>query len=352
MRGRKGFTIIELLTAMTLFLTLGIALFGMLRSGLGLFRQGESRRSGCERAIALLEAIAADLRAACASGGSLSPDPDILLLGDRDAGGRARLRFVRSIPRELADETTRLAGSVPGASEDLDFASPADLALKAGEGKLRGLRGLAEVAYVCEPDPDAADGAPLFLRRGMFAPPGGEASLMKDVNLKEERLAILSQGILFFGVEFLLDGEDPEPLDEWDSTLGRLKEFRFFAGPDSLADTRDDVYPRAVRITFTIEKEERGLAEAKLDAPVTAADRTLPISGTKDMPGPGDAVPFVKIGDEWIRIAGKDSRSITAAERGARSTAAARHERGAKVHWGDTFSRWVELKTRGGAIVR
>jgi hypothetical protein len=350
LRPAGGFTLIELLTAMTLFLTLGLVLFGLLRSGLGLFQQGESRRSSYERGIALLDEIASDLRAARGGEGWLSPDPDVRFLVDRDREGRQRLRFVRSVPRELSDEASRLAGSLPGGSEDLDFG----IRLAAArQGQVRGLRGLAEEAYVSEPAGEG-DPAVLALKRAMKAPPGGDTSLFHDENLAgedaPERLRALAAGLLYFGVECVVLGEEPEFLDEWDSTLARLPSFRHHAGKDSAGDPRDDLFPAAVRITLTIEREDTGGRGAKLDEPISPSDRILRVSNARDLPGPAAAYPFVKIGREWIRVGGKDADRLTASERGARGSVAARHERGARVHAGETLVRWVTLRCRREAL--
>ncbi|MBI1852649.1 MAG: prepilin-type N-terminal cleavage/methylation domain-containing protein [Planctomycetes bacterium] len=356
-RARGGFTLIELLTAMSLFLTLGIVLFGLLRQGLGLYHQGESRRTSYERGLALLDEIATDLRAARGGIGLLTPDPDILFLVDHDSDGRQRLRFVRSIPREMADEDLRLAGSMPGGDKDFEFG---EFRARSSDPKKapawRALRGLAEVAWVCRPagegsDPDRRS---MTLERAMKAPPGGDSSLMKNENLTPERTHALASGVLYFGVDLMADAgtDEPELLDEWDSSRARLKTFRWHVGPDSLADPRDDLFPRAVRLTVTIEREDAGAAAPKVDATVNAKDRRIPVSTTEDLPGPTDPFPFVKIGDEWVRVAGTDrsGSTLTAAERGARDTTAAPHERGARVHTGQTLIRWVELPCHREAV--
>jgi hypothetical protein len=347
----RGFTIIELLTAMTLFLTLGIVLFGLLRQGLGLFQQGESRRSSYERGIALLDELAADLRLARAGGGLLAADPDIALLVDRDAADHVRLRFVRPVPRELAEEPARAAGSIPGGEADLDFMAPRSGPEK-GAPIVRGLRGLAEVAYVCDPDPSKDDPAPLRLRRAMKAPPGGEGSLFVDENLEDERFRTLASGVLHFGVEAVLAGEDPEFVDSWDSTRGRLKTFSFFVGPQSLTDFRDDLFPSALRLTLTLEREDAGALVPKLDSEISEKERVIAVSNAKDLPAASDAYPFVKIENEWIRVAGKDLGTFTASERGARGSTAVRHARGARVHSGETLARWVEMSGHREAIAR
>jgi prepilin-type N-terminal cleavage/methylation domain-containing protein len=348
---RNGFTLIELLTAMSLFLTLGIVLFGLLRQGLGLFHQGETRRSSYERGLALLDEIADDLRAAQGGIGLLTPDPDVQFLVDRDREGRQRLRFVRTVPREMADEGTRLAGSAAGVEAEFDFGSHPAID-PAKPPAWRALRGLAEVAWTSQLGPEGSDRATLVLTRAMKAPPGGDGSLFKDENLVPERSRVVANGILHFGVEMLPSAEtdEPELFDDWDSTLGRLKTFRWHVGTASMADPRDDVFPRAVRLTLVIEREDAGVTAPKVDAVVTARDRSIPVSSTQDLPSSGDPFPFVKIGEEWVRVAGLEASAIVTAERGARGTTASIHERGARVHSGTTLTRWVELLCRREAL--
>src|SRR5688572_27174017 len=89
-----GYTLMEVLIAMGILVTLGGGLVSLLGHGVTVWSTAEKRGRAYETARALLERIAEDLR-----GAAVRRDESRVLarfLADEDPAGRQRLRFVRA----------------------------------------------------------------------------------------------------------------------------------------------------------------------------------------------------------------------------------------------------------------
>jgi prepilin-type N-terminal cleavage/methylation domain-containing protein len=381
----RGYTLIELLVAMSILILLGGGLVAVLHQGVTLWRTAENRGRVFEQARVVLDRLASDLRSTVIRSHSGDDNAWIRFVCDFDSLGRQRLRFVRSISGETEDPILREGGRL------LNIRAPAAVdgdqdVREAREGLLGAPGGLMEVFYGLDPRPGERR-----LWRGARTPVGGGDSLFHDRNLEGERGAAAggyeatadaaqpgreapfagsvqpaTEGVLFLGFGFwgpttntwdyaakpLLEprpGEKSGPLIVWDSTRAILDlppeagVFGFSRRSTSLNDPSDDIFPAMVEVTLVL-REDSGPLGARLSENITSSSTSFllstPISLRED---PRDR--FILVEEEWIGVEGIDGRRVTVAAggRGARETKAASHEQGSRVEAGVTFRRVIEI---------
>ncbi|MHC4779321.1 MAG: hypothetical protein ACYTFG_12165, partial [Planctomycetota bacterium] len=300
-------------------------------------------------------------------------DVRVRLLCDLDFNRRYRLRFVRTLKGDMAEENLRYSatGSPDVFVDELTGREDKDKNLKP-------LSGLMEVAYVMDPDPDSD-----ILYRGIRSPIGGEESLFNNANLDTrkkvlDRCTPVSNGVLYLGFLFwtqftttwnlqtaLSDqlGSPCGPEVMWDSTRGILSHpkdssakgkasvFWLATGEASQDYPSDDVFPRQIQIHLCVSAGG-GAPHARLAADLDKRDRTIEVDSAGGFPTEDDPDLFryVKIGNEWIffesRTAFKfETRSQA---RGARGTKRTHHEMGEEVWGGRTFVLTVKIPAHRG----
>jgi len=393
-----GYTLMEILIAMGILVTLGGGLVSLLGHGVSVWNTAEKRGRVYETARALLERIAEDLR-----GAAVRRDESRVLarfLADEDPSGRQRLRFVRATSSESSDPVLRQGGRflgprAPALYDGFDDAS------EGASGTLRPAGGLMEVLYLLDPRPEGRS-----VWRGVRAPPGGPDSLFIDANVEEEAspsrsaapapaaakkeavpakegaapgktvvlerfyledvAAVVADDIIHLGFRFWTQAtntwDDVPPLDDprrpdaksgpssfWDSTRAVLaipagrEEGSWRPVPGSIEDPSDDVFPERVEVTVVIGEEEM-LFGPRLAETLGEKDRALTLTAPLALPdAPTDR--FVLVGGEWVQIESVEGLRlvVTASGRGARFTKAARHDSGTRVEAGLTFRRVVEI---------
>lgn len=382
MNRSRGFTLIELISAVAIFGVLAAMLFQMIKGSLDVWRTGEQGRQTQEKGVVLMDEIASDLRMLRAD-----PAPGVSLLGagssrsrraaagtapevrlgceyaafDLDMDGRdesilQRLRLVRSCPEELFDARLRRAGTVPGGEA---FSSDVGEAQEA----VRAPGGLAEVGYaVLRLPAKESDPALLSLYRLFRTPIGGDDSLF-HTNLfdrpkgLESQAVPLADNVLHLGFEFWSrdtrswDDEpdtDVGPLTVWDSTRGALLEegtyndFLLSKGEESLSRGDDDVFPRRIRVTLVLAMDLDSVTTIRLVAGVGPAGRSLRVDNLKEFEGSRQGDQYLKVGGEWMKWTRGVADELKVV-RGQRNSAALAHEIGARVHLGRTFRRVVEI---------
>ncbi|MBI4878199.1 MAG: prepilin-type N-terminal cleavage/methylation domain-containing protein [Planctomycetes bacterium] len=363
----QGFTLIELVTAIAIFGILVGMLSQMIKGALDVWRMGEGGREALERASSLLEFIAADLRMLRADSAPGAGEAPVRLIADHgfydldldqaEESVLQRLRFVRSCPEERFDSRVRLAGDHPGGT-----AAVSDTEQGGGQAELAP-GGLAEIAYATLALPQVGrDPAPLTLYRLFRAPIGGEGSLFQGRLFDDPRRLCgaavpLADNVLYLGFEFwsrdTLSWKDaPDSaggrLTVWDSTRALLLDVEGFnrfllgKGAASLEDGSDDVFPRRVRVTLVLERDEDEAATVRLAAAMTSTSNTLRPDTFKPFAGARPPHPFLKVEGEWMewsQAAEGDVRVL----RGARNTGRRAHAAGARLRFGQTFQRVVEL---------
>jgi prepilin-type N-terminal cleavage/methylation domain-containing protein len=360
MRSRRGFTLIELLAATALFAILGTLLFQIVRGAMDVWAVGERNRELHDRASAVMDLVAEDLRSVWPglSGASEQDSRFLLEYREEDVDGDARidlrtpvLRFARLCHEERALGWLREAGDTPGAERAVTLSGEQDPTL------LRPTGGLAESLYTLMLRPGAS--LPSLMRR-FRSPVGGEGSLL-DPDLLAQPDRLLAGGIpvadqvLYFGVDLwgpdttVWDagtGVDEVPaLDTWDSTRGILPpgdpRFPYGAGEDSFWDGSDDMFPRLVRITLVLDREHGATSSGRLDETISAESRRLKLQSTTFLRAE-ESPDHVLIGSEWMRVTSIESGALVV-ERGARGSVATPHLAGDTVLVGRRFERIVRL---------
>lgn len=390
----SGFSLTELLLAMSLFSVLGMGMIALLSRSTDFLNDGASATETLDALQTFSETFESDVRTLYTQPRNFESRPDVRLYSDfveSDVGedGKPdvrlqRLFFVRLIPGEATNRVTRRAGVNVEQTKMLD--QDADLA-EAFDGLLRPTGGLMEVFWMMVPESEK-DLAVCRLYRGFRSPIGGEKTLLPIVpsndpsatdqergpvhlkDVKKVARPILS-GVLYFGVEFWsrrtktwkrdVPPQSGGPLPTWDSSRGVLPKsaltdgFYYAKVPDaagfggeewnSLDDPTDDTFPRRLRVIIVVEELGRNAKTGLLDEAVSVDDATIPLADTRFLPGTEAQERYVKIDGEWIRFEGVDGNTLTGCSRGRRGTIAKGHKVGAIVHHGRTLVREFALAT-------
>ncbi len=175
-----GFSLMELLVAMTIMVILGGALVTILKQGITTWHLAEKRGAIYERGRMVLDQIAEDLRAAAADSRSEGAGFWIRFFCDSDGRGQPRLRFTRAISGEPQDPIARQGGKFVETYSGTHYDLHGD-SIKIMEGSLLAPGGYQEVLYAMDPDP-----ARKTLWRGIRSPIGGAGSFFIDRNVEGE----------------------------------------------------------------------------------------------------------------------------------------------------------------------
>jgi prepilin-type N-terminal cleavage/methylation domain-containing protein len=389
-RTASGFSLIELMVAMSIFSVIGISIVTLLGRSTEFSRAGTSTTEVLDSLQSFTESFTADASTMYSRAGSDDGAPAVRLWSDvvrSDVTGDQkpdatirRLMFVRMIPDEATAPLTRTAGATVGARESIDQSKDQEQAEK---GQLRATCGVSEVFWTAVPE-DKDDLAMMTLYRGVVSPIGHpETTLFPSkvagdptakgpqdrgpVDLAEIRARarpVLS-GVLYFGVEFwsrrtetwdLSIAPPKGPLEMWDSTRGIMRKGKgldgfWFAKPEgsldrpTLQDPTDDTFPRRLRVTLVAEEAGQAARSGIVMGDLAADATFIELSDTKFIPGTDTTRRFVKIGDEWIEFANVDGARITGCKRGVRGTPATSHPHGSRVHYGRTVVRDIGIAT-------
>jgi hypothetical protein len=178
-----GYTLLELLVAMTIMIVLGAGLVALLKEGIQTWHVAEKRGAIYDRARMVLDQIGEDLRAVAGDSSARGDGFWIRFICDADPSGRPRLRFTRAISGEAQDPIGREGGRYletgSGSHHDQH-----DDAQDVEEGTLLPPAGYQEVLYVQDPDPEKS-----ILWRGERSPIGGPGSFFVDRNIEPEEPA-------------------------------------------------------------------------------------------------------------------------------------------------------------------
>lgn len=373
-----GYTLIEVLVAATLLVLMGAGLLTLLNQGVRIWRTSGNRGLAYERARAVLDQVAEDLRSAVVRAPGSGEAGWVRFVADAGPGDRQRVRFLRTTSSETSDPLLREGGKsllerTPAVSDGI-----ADRA-EAEAGLLAAPAGSMEVFYMFDPAPGGT-----ALWRAFRTPAGGPGSLFLDRNVSgaaseeaggEPFLAAFASRIagdlLYVGFRFwgpttntwdevppLAEASETRasgPTSWWDSTRALLDlpgEPGFFSWrrvPGSLDDPTDDIFPERVEVTVVV-RVAYARAEVRLETALGEKDEAIRIAGSFELPeDPSDR--FVRIDDEWIRCESSTPGTLAVARggRGERWTQPARHEAGALVESGATFRRIVEIPSSGRA---
>jgi prepilin-type N-terminal cleavage/methylation domain-containing protein len=366
-RGDAGFTLLELVVAMGLLSGFLLMLVRLLTTGADLFDEGERGQELLDRSASAVRVAQRALTDTC--GPRLIGRPDgrtdaRLLVHSIPTGvgeGAARVQLLRStenLDPALEDSILRTAFEAEAAAEGLRD----DEAERAVRDRLAAWprSGRGEVQLF--PWPVGEDGVFFELRRRDLPTdpmlyPVDELPVLdirdpEDLDVDFEKLVLgsrsIARGLLHFELRFwsqrtrtwqLVGTEGPER--SWDSARGGLMLgetegsdlFGLDLGPSSLADPRDDVWPRWVRVVVTVDAGPQSPPASFLTQAITDADTSVSVTRPEDIPDPSDQ-PWLKIGAEWVRFQGVVGRTLTGVRRGQRGTKAIAHPVGTPVRAG------------------
>ncbi len=336
----RGFTLMELLVAMSIFTLLGFGATAFLLLGLKSWRMAESRRDAAERAEMIFSILSEDL--GCLYTDARKAPGRAILFSDYDKAGRQRLHLTRTVPRPGADPRIAESGRSILATDTIDgVGDRASLE----RNLLRPPGDLMSVAYVLAPEerlsrvfrtPEAPYGAVKGLAGGSGAQLIAEGVMHIEYNFWSQRTTAWLPG-----------GEKTVgPSYYWDSTRGLGKEEAapdasrtrvVFRGKGSLASSQDDIFPRLIEVRIVLSPPHtRGFTFLTDD--LDEASTAIPVEWVGNYP---DAAGenFVKIDDEWIsytRIS-PDGTGFVGVKRGRRNTRPKLHKADALVRYGIGF---------------
>lgn len=390
-RDVSGFTLLELLVAMSVLVMLGTALLLILRGGLATWRRGEARQTTYAAGQALLGQLREDLEHAVAPHDTTlvqgAGEVDARLLADQDDAGRPRLFLVRAIKAESEHPITGLAGNTIGGDAVVDYRDDLE---EGRAARLRATGGLMEVAWVLGPGGllyrgvKAPVGPPgsLFDAQGAYelSPPrpvlGGPGESVTEPSTAPAPppppasgalLRPFAEGVLFLEWRFWTQHsttwqlskkpirfpradakEESGPLTYWDSTRALLapvdpndpRRWDTFKSQASLRDPRDDVFPAKVRLEVTLEEPPAAGSTTVLEQAIDAKEDRLVLREVGRLPPKGG---FARIGSEWVEVTGEPEGASIRVERGRRGTAAVAHAAEDEVVVGRTFVIVVAL---------
>ncbi len=384
--GARGFTLLEIMVAMTLFTMIGLAVVMLMSTGVDMWLRGNRSSLREDRIEQSMPRLIQDARAILVPPqfdripfDLKNPDPDKEpepvvpdnrmnsgYLNYKAADRDIRVRywaFVRSIDGmgEMDDYVAR-AGTNPQANSYIDGIEDEDefsknLHLPTG--------GAAEVLWIFVPDTTRPGLG--TVSRAFRSPIGGQGTLLDPKNydtlaklqntIKPQKMFadVLHFDLLFwtqFTTTWEWDQNEPRvwarpgsaaaasagtpecgPSATWDSTRGimQMDQFKLSRGDASKNRSSDDVWPRRVRVEFALSEENTRLVDA-----IGQTDREVRIDSPEFGTGSGElAGHLMKIGEEWVEINEREERDILSlARRGMRGTKANSHGEMAIIRYG------------------
>ena len=253
---RRGFTLLELLVTISILALVLTALSGTLLSTLDTRNLIAARTRGPRDGLALLEIIAADLRAAVLPPIAKAP---FYARADRNGEGRDadQVTFIASVTSRFAEDPRRLRGETlvlaDPEAEDPDAPEP----IRAD---------LCEISYRLKADPDEPGLMRLYRR----------ADFHVDSNLREGgTYLLLHRRVAGFKLRWFRGDETEtgrQPEEQWDAEKTET------VPTAALVELTLDVTPEAERETRR-ERREPDLATFRTVVPIQAG--RLPVDPTK-----------------------------------------------------------------------
>lgn len=378
-RRTAGFTLIELLLVMGLLTAFSYMAFRLMSGGLSVWKAAEASRDQEERARAVLDLLRRDLSTLDGSPTS----PFVVSYGNapkppapkatknapavvQEPLSVIRVRGVRTFSRGEELRWIAAKQGLDSLAEVGETAAAAPTPVPGTPKKPRGpspTLGLLEFAYSVADDPTVADPAFLTLRRAVrpVDPDDALSSFFVEdfFDRPKKGFADASHdvvgGLLYFGLDMAnaktaswdTASGPGAPHIVWDSTRGsflapRLPDPNLFQlSVEGGVHPRERTYPRTVRVTLMLRREERDQRVVSLAKALDARAKEIILDDPRPLPiAAGD---FVKIGTEWMQVAGAESRKLRISVRGALRTVACEHAEGLEVHRGRRFHLEVPI---------
>jgi type II secretory pathway component PulJ len=353
-RRPRGFTLVEMLVAMSIFIALGGALVAMSYQAMEAWRVGETKRLAYERAEAVFSQMALDLNAAYTRGPATAKGVPMARLFCTGGGGEPqRLSFVRTFETGPERSITYYAGSRKDAQANYTDSFTGD------PRTLKPIGGLLGVTYYL-------DGRKL--RRAALGPPATPTASLRSTTGGTPG-EVLTGNVLYLGFRFWTQhtrswqAAPPSPRGRkrrggvaraygpeivWDSTrgagvvavdekTGRRRPFALARGKASLDYPLDDVFPEIVEVTLVVEPDEKRAPRTELAEGLSMGGTVAYVQSTRGLAGPEGGSPFLLIGGEWVECSETLDGAYRIKRRGVRGTAAVSHDTGTEVRAGTTF---------------
>jgi hypothetical protein len=346
---RAGLTLLELMVAFAVFISLMFTLVGISSLVLDTWKRGETLKDTADRAEGILGIVERDLRSIFSERETPWIGPEqarTYLLGahlhcDLDAWGRPVLKFVRTAGAdEMQVRPPDLLSRVP----------PTDMYTE-----------LYEVMYMFR---NAA--AETTLHRGVqyFNRNDRNRSFFTAPRIDPNSFRPVDDGVLHFELRFwdpqtdrwdaednrvppaARRGQDSSP--RWDSSRASGPQFPYYRRNQTLADP-DFVYPEMVRIRLILRSRALDPGKVFLLDDISDSASTIRLSTAQGLP---DAPGLIRIDGEWIEYSAKDFSTVRVRRRGALGTAKASHSARSEVWYGDEYTRVVYLPVRMEAVRR
>ncbi len=387
MRKKRGFTLLEILIAMSLFTVLGFGVVLIMRTGVDMWLSGTRQSHAEDQAEEGRPRLAEDLRHVLVPGqydripfDPKNPDPErepepnppdnrvlsgymIYQYGDHQVRCRY-LAFVRDLTglaeidiyASRAGQNAKADQYIDGKKDEEEFKAKNHLPTG----------GAVEILWIWLPKSDTELGVGTVYR-AYRSPIGGKDTLLDPKNyatLRQLRKVVNPQAmfenvILFdmlFWTQFTTTWEDDRgeprvtsrpteaqakagrpmcgPSRIWDSTRGMLSGFRLSKGSASANYSTDDIWPRMVRIEFARAEQTTNLVKGYS----SGTDQGFVVESSTFALGRGDLFGrLMKVGAEWLTIQGRDGAQtdVFLVERHAElGTVAVAHGEGTPVYFG------------------
>lgn len=391
----RGFTLLEILVAMSLFTVIGLGVVMLMRTGVEMFVKGTEQSQVEDRLEQSLPRLENDLRHVLVPTQvdripfdpkvpDPTEEPDALPPTNRFVSGVHMFRFGE---RDVACRYLAFVRDTTGLSEIAMYADRAGTSARADsyidgkndEQEFKEHRhlptgGACEVFYIWLPDEKRMGVGAVY--RAYRSPIGGEGTLLdpKSHDAIEKVFRIVDpqpvfQEVILFDITFwtqwtthwewserepVVRGRPTDakqakvepcgPSATWDSTRGMLpvQQFALAKGAESFNFSTDDIWPHAVRIAYALAESETTLVTG-----MGTAEGSFTVSATDFATGRGELLgQYMKIGTEWVSLSGRDGQRrdiFHVQDRGARGTVRVAHGANEPVYYGRVFDFTIPI---------
>jgi prepilin-type N-terminal cleavage/methylation domain-containing protein len=319
MSGRKGFTLVEIIIAMSIFVFLAVLLAGFIQRGLELWKTGESRGDIYERGQIVMEQLKKDLAGVFNESDNRtvitnnfnqalyidardSTEPSFYSGLDRN--GNPWLYFIRL----NNDEFYTLVSTSPAVSSTYKIKTE-------------------RIAYWL----DTSTAKPQLIR-GVVAE--ATAASFWQQGLEQQNYVPAAQSWQAFDDILYLGGVFSGTAAAWDSRVAPPS-----IPPVGTYLVMQQNIPATVKIIMDIKSMPLNAPKIILTNSLIGNTATINLSRTLLSSG-----SFIKIDNEWLTVQSKSYYKLTVA-RGQRNTSMAPHNNGAEVQYGETIENTFSMPT-------
>ena len=394
-----GFSMLELLVAMSIFSILGAMTIFLMNRGLDIFQKGTRESAARDKQGTVLPLIEEDLKAVMVVQDTDAPAPPpedddvnrparealppsrvdvrlragiLPLTGEPDGPLKGYPMYWFAAVLDISGGIDPMIANLPtGNDEAAKYITPGNVENRTVDTVFKPTGGMVAVLYIAAPK-DRDNPGILTLYRSFRSPIGdAENSLFDPTNFDtldeiKKLCRPMAEGVLHFGATWrrvfatswdletspvgTAGGATRYVGPQWDSTRGADKTFALFAGKPSLVDPSDDVFPAFVRLEITLATAGSlgyGQGELSLMESIDDSSSLIAIDDPDILLRPGlGRDRWLKIGGEWMSYATSSVDYVkkkVRVQRGQRGTKKQNHAAGSWVHVGEASQREVKL---------